>query len=91
MDSIRISWNLKQAITKHGFTPKPLTKNSLYEVGKIYWCGYWGRYYKVLAVEYDHAYKFPVLKFVTVEWEDGHIGTHCTRLDPYRDYKLIWN
>ena len=65
-----------------------LTDKSVYEVGKYYWCGYWQKYYKVLAVGYKD-YGYP--KSVTIRWEDGRVTTHCTSLDSKKDYELIVN
>lgn len=78
------SWDLKRAIEKHGFTPKPLAPRAKHEVGNMYWSGYWQKFYKVLSVNEDD-----ILNHVTVEWEDGNTTTHCTELDAYRDWLLI--
>jgi hypothetical protein len=81
------SWDLKRAIEKHGFRPIQLWKNSKYEKGKTYWCGYWCKYYRVLDVTYEQGR----LKSVTVEWQDGHKGTHCTWLRWESDWELRWS
>ena len=81
--------NLKRAMEKNGFTPVRLDAVALYEAGKTYWCGYWGKWYCVLRVVYDQYYSRLVLKSCTVLWEDGEITTHCTPLDPRVDYMLI--
>jgi hypothetical protein len=81
------SWNLKRAIEKHGYTPKELAPNARYEAGKTYWCGYWQKHYEVIEAEYDN--NTGRLKSVTVKWDDGKIGQHCTLLDTRRDWLLI--
>jgi len=67
---------------------KSLPKCPLYIVGKIYWCGYWQKYYTVLDVDYEKCGKYKHLRSVAVRWEDGEIGKHCTSLDSIRDYEL---
>jgi hypothetical protein len=47
-----------------------------YELGKTYRIAYWQQNCTVLAVKgegWDWS--------VTVQWDDGRIGTHCTPLD----------
>ena len=84
--SKKYSWELKRAIKKHGFIPKELSADARYEAGKIYWNGYWQKYYEVIEVEYsDNTNR---LQFVTVRWEDGRVGQHCTPLDINRDWEL---
>lgn len=62
-----------------------LAKATKNEVNKIYFCGYWKKTYKVLAVKkhdiWDEVYQ--------VQWEDGRIGTHFTRFDPKNDFEVI--
>lgn len=67
------------------FLPRKLSKGSRYHVGSYYWCGYWQKWYKVLEVNYEEEN----LKNVKIQWEDGKIAEHCTRLDYLRDYELI--
>ena len=83
-----IGWKLKQEIEKEGFKPVQIAKDSKYEKGKRYWCGYWQEWYDVLAVEYDKNYSWCLIS-VTVKWQDGETGTHCTQLDPRWDYELV--
>ena len=66
----------------------PVIKKDKYKVGQWYWCGYWQKAYKVLQANYYTVQGKPYLESVTVKWEDGSTGTHCTRLDPGHDYKL---
>ena len=84
---MRLGWALQRLVDAEGYRPLPLTKDSKYTPGKRYWCGYWEKWYDVLAVEYDKEYPWR-LKNVTVKWQDGRIGTHCTQLDPRGDYEL---
>ena len=65
-------------------TAIPVKADDKYQVGQWYWCGYWHKAYKVLDVEYSGCH----LEYVTVLWEDGTKGTHCTSLDPRFDYRL---
>ena len=55
-----------------------------HEVGKTYYIGYWNTTYTVLDIVSDdifgEAYK--------CLWADGRITTHCTQLDPKRDYEV---
>lgn len=89
------SYRLKQLI-ENGSVKKviPLPKyNPLYLVGETFWCGYWQKYYKVLDANYSpyliKGKVFMRLDSVTVEWEDGRHSTHCTELNPTRDFRLI--
>lgn len=62
-----------------------LSDNSRYEVGQYYWCGYWSKWYKVENAEYDSD---GFLKYVSITWEDGTSGEHCTRLDVRKDFLI---
>lgn len=84
------SWDLNKAIESFGFKPIELSKDALYEAGKTYWCNYWSKWYKVIDVIYDRTYKYPSLRSVTIEWQDGKVASHCTSLDTQRDWELIW-
>lgn len=84
------SWDLNKAIKQYGFTPVELPSDAIYEADKTYWCGYWQKWYKVLSATHERHGKYNHLKNVTVQWQDGHIGTHRTSLDPMRDWELIW-
>lgn len=73
-----------------------LPKNPLYLKGETFWCGYWLKYYTVLDASYvpvmgRNNKVFMRLKEVKIQWSDGKISTHCTELDPLRDYRLILN
>ena len=70
---------LVEFINDFKYVPYALNKNSKCEVGKIYWCGYWEKTYKVLEV---NGYN------VKIRWQDGKIAEHCTSLDIHRDYEL---
>lgn len=67
----------------------PLLKCSKYEVNKTYWCGYWHKYYTVLAVDYVKYGSFDHLKSVKIRWEDGTEREHCTALDTRYDYEIV--
>lgn len=66
-----------------------LPKFPLYVVGKVYWCSYWQKYYAVMETNYEKHGRYQHLVSVTVQWEDGETGKHCTALDGLRDYELI--
>lgn len=65
----------------------------IYVKGEAFWNGYWQKYYIVKDVSYEPHFTnggiYWRLKKVTVKWEDGKVSTHCTTLNPYRDYRLI--
>ena len=82
---MRYGYALTKAIEKNGFTPVKLPKHAKYEEGKIYWCGYWQKYYKVEKVTPIYE---GYSQEVTVLWEDGHRTTHSTSLDSCKDYEL---
>ena len=67
---------------------EPVKTSDKYVVGQNYWCGYWNKTYKVIDVCYENIQGHLFLSSVTVEWEDGTVGTHCTRLNPRGDYKI---
>lgn len=60
-----------------------------YLKGKTYWSGYWQKWYKVLSVEIDRTVKPNRMKSVTIQWEDGRLVNHCTRLDSDRDFEIV--
>lgn len=73
-----------------------LPKNPLYLKGETFWCGYWQKYYTVIDANYTPIMGrnnkiFFRLKEVTVKWSDGKTTTHCTELNPLRDYRIILN
>lgn len=73
-------FELGNLVKKRKFVPYGLPReNPVYEVGKIYWCGYWHQYYKVLSVEDRN---------VVVRWNNGRITSHCTPIDGRYDYEL---
>jgi len=84
------SYDLKKAAQKHGFTFIPLPPNAEYQKGRTYWCGYWSRWYQVINVNYQGAEKNRELVSVTIRWQDGTVGTHCTPLHPAWDWELQW-
>ena len=74
-------YELDKLVNDLQFVPYKLKKSATHEVGKIYWCSYWKKWYKVLEVR-D---KYPRVK---IEWQDGKISEHSTSLDTLRDYEL---
>ena len=80
-----ISYDLRKAMEKYGFNVKPLSKDAKHEVGKTYWCGYWGKIYTVTTIEVNDC----GLHLVTVNNQDGRIATHGTALDPKWDFEII--
>ena len=64
---------LTQIIRKKRFVPYRLIAPYRYEVGAIYWCGYWQEYYTVIGMDGRQ---------VRVSWEDGEEATHSTSLSP---------
>jgi len=52
-----------------------LPSNALYEVGKIYFCGYWKKTFKVLE-SLNTVYG----QLVKCQWSDGEINAHSTAL-----------
>jgi hypothetical protein len=51
-----------------------------HEMGKTYFCNYWRQYYTVIDIKNTACGEYYVCK-----WEDGHINSHCTQLEEYRD------
>lgn len=84
-----MDYDLRKSLRKGKYkSAVPVSKADRYTAGQWYWCGYWHKAYKVLQASYYTVQGRLYLESVTVEWEDGNTGTHCTRLDPRRDYKL---
>jgi hypothetical protein len=49
--------------------------------GGRYFCGYWQQEYTVRDLwRGDHG-----VIWLTCEWADGHVTTHCTAWDTHRD------
>ena len=65
-----------------GLQLKQTTTN---ELNKTYYCGYWKKTYKVLDIRQHEIWG----EVYQVQWEDGRIGTHFTRLDPNNDFEVI--
>lgn len=53
--------------------------------GGRYLCGYWNKTYTVISIDMIEGYSLP---WITVRWEDGRIGRHCTAWEPKRDKVL---
>lgn len=84
-----IDYKLKKLLNQGKYKSAiPVKKSDKYIVRQWYWCGYWHQVYKVLEVNYKTIHGKSYLQNITVQWEDGKIGTHCTSLDYQRDYKL---
>lgn len=84
-----MDYDLRKSLEKGKYKSAiPVTKADKYTPGQWYWCGYWHRAYKVLESHYKTVQGKSHLQSVTVQWDDGRIGTHCTGLDYKRDYKL---
>lgn len=86
VNSYRLNQLIQQDIVKEVIK---LPEQPKYEEDKIYWCGYWQQYYTVNNAEYERHGKHDHLKSVTITWEDGRTGTHCTSLDNKHDYELV--
>ena len=56
------------------------------KVGGRYHSGYWGEDYTVLDIETDRP-QWPPWQ-ITIRWDDGRKGSHCTAWDPKRDRLL---
>ena len=65
-----------------GLKLKEATK---YELGKTYYCGYWGKTFKVLEIKPSEIWG-EVYKCL---WSDGFVTTHSTAIEPDYDYEVI--
>lgn len=73
----------KELVEKRtGLTLKATTK---YELGKTYYCGYWGKTFKVLEIKQSDIWG-EVYKCL---WSDGFVTTHSTAIEPDYDYEVI--
>lgn len=86
----RLKLYLKDNTFRKAKSIEPNSSDCIYIVNQWYWSGYWQKPYKVLKKEfyYDKRTNKKKFKNVTVLWIDGTKSTHCTSLDPRRDYKL---
>lgn len=84
------NYALRRAIWTQGFSVAQLAPDAAYEVGKCYWCNYWGRWYQVLEVERRAGKKDTAFLQVKVKWQDGTVATHATNLNPMEDWEVIW-
>ena len=70
-----------------------LPDNPIYFVDKTYWDGQLHQYYTVKDAKYTpylvKGRPYLSLNYVTVQWEDGEITTHCTPLNPKKDYRIF--
>jgi len=70
-----------------GLKLRELPKGTKYEVGKVYYCGYWQQTYTVLAlVENTGDWRG---WSVTCKWQDGHINSHSTSLQHGKDFEVL--
>lgn len=70
-----------------GLRLEQLIKGAKHEVGKTYYCGYWGQTYEVLEViENTGDWRGWSVK---CKWDDGKINTHCTALDYRKDFLVL--
>ena len=73
-------------IKKKHFIPYSIsTTDTKFIEGKYYYISYYGKYFKVISVEYDEN---GIFDSAYVKWEDGYYGMYCTKLDINRDYIL---
>jgi hypothetical protein len=56
------------------------------QVGGRYWSGYWQAGYTVTAIDIEGS-PFPTV-WISVRWDDGHTGRHCTPWEQQRDRVL---
>ena len=69
-----------------GASFRELSLSEDFETGKIYFCGYWHQFFKVLSVDRG----VPIWGTVyTVEWEYGETSTHSTRPDFKRGFEIV--
>ena len=69
---------------------RQIKKNGGHEVGKKYYCGYWQQVYEVLEVISVPAGRGDTCGWqVTCKWQDGEINSHCTNLEPGRDFEVL--
>lgn len=69
-----------------GAAIRELYINEDFEPGKLYFCGYWHQFFRVLDVKHDA----PIWGTVyTVEWEDGTTNTHSTAPDFKFDFEIV--
>lgn len=54
-----------------------------YELGKVYWNGYWQQFHKIIALD-NNTGDWRGWNVVSL-WQDGHITEHCTAIDESRD------
>ncbi len=71
---------LEACCEKYGFKVLSLFRGAKHEIGKTYWCNYWGTWYTVTKIE-D--------RIIYCTWEDGHKNNHSTSLDTYSDKELV--
>lgn len=83
---MRYSKELDKYVREHNVIPYRLHIHSRYRNNCFYWSDYWGKWFKVLEVEYDFSYVHPVLIGAYVKWSDGGYGYISTDLttDDYR-------
>ena len=53
-----------------------------YELGKTYYCGYWGRKHTIEDIKQGGVFDYEIKS----RWEDGHYTWHATCFDKKRDY-----
>lgn len=70
-----------------GLKLEALPKNADYEIGKIYYSGYWSQWFIVL--EYKKLSDSYMKSEVKCIWQDGSITHHCTPLNLSLDDYLV--
>ena len=72
---------LLELVSNFRYVPYRLNKHSKHEVGHMYYNGYHQEIYTVLEITDEGKTK--------VEWEDGRVSLHRSKLDIKKDYELM--
>lgn len=69
-----------------GASFRPLDPGETWQAGKLYFCGYWHKAFRVVEIQEE----VPVWGTVyRVLWSDGTENAHSTRPDPRYDFEIV--
>lgn len=77
-DIMYVNEKIDSTIRFKHYIPYRVDRSVRYKSNKMYYCDYWGQFFKVISARYD---KYNILIDAYIRWDDGNYGLICTNLD----------